>query len=187
MKFFYFIIVILASFFNAAYADEVLTVQPYAQKMMPVITSIEDGKITLSDGSIWKKANESDDLSKKWSPQDRVIIRWDKQQSKYFLHDISKDSNLENRKEATFIDLQEPPHATVSALDEHTLILSDGTSFVHIPFISPLHVGEHVLISWNENKQGKYYPYIIVGYSLIENSNKESWEVDGEIQARLAD
>lgn len=162
---------------SIGYASDSLTPQVYTKKYMPYVEKIETTTLTLSDGTLWKKVDSEENLLKKWTLHDQVIVRWDTGKCKYILQSIT-----ENQK-STDVDLQKPSFTKIIALDEHTLTLSDGSTFSYIPFIRDVQVGNYVLMSLNENEQGKYYPYFIIGYF---NENSE-WNMTGEVQARIKD
>jgi hypothetical protein len=62
--------------YSIAYPNDSLTPQVYTKKYMPYVEVIEKTKITLSDGTLWKKADIKENLSKKWILRNQLIVRW---------------------------------------------------------------------------------------------------------------
>jgi hypothetical protein len=176
--------------------SEYLTPQNFNLKMCPVIQGFSRNSnilMILSDGSVWQVDKLSNSAVNTWEIGDQVLLRWSITNRMYFFYNVTRYASLEVLKNpieyensTVFVSLIQPPIIWITDIGlDGILSLSNGLVFKFIPFTgNQLKLGDRVLISWNENIQGEFYPYFMVGYRT-SNSIPLGWESIGEIQARV--
>lgn len=144
---------------------------------------------SLSDGSKWESIDSMSQAD--WNLGDRVLIRWENDLVKYFLHNVTKDPLLtwENPDEVTeFVTMTQVPALQVISVQENIITLSDGNSFQCIPVKGRLQVGNRIIVSLNEDIDSASYPYFLIAYHYIINPKTQlgSWKTPGEVKAQVS-
>ena len=176
---------------NLLQAAPSLDAQAYAvsnmQKIITITPEANHSIFTLNDGSQWKSIDSTEKLLPAWKVGDRLLIRWNHDLLQYFFHDINHDPSLTLMEGVTeFASMVEAPSIEITGIQDNTIQLSDKNTFVFIPFLGKLEIGNRVLVTLNEGAHKETHPYFLISFYSTINSdtNQKAWLVSGEVQAR---